>query len=47
MAEVAAGAAENTEVEVMVTTAVVDVVDEEDVLEGAMVITHMNYPVGT
>ena len=45
--EVNAGAAEDTEVEVMVVTIVVGVVAYEDVVEVAMVITHMGSPEGT
>ena len=40
----AAGAAEYTEVDFMVVAVVMDVVAEEDVVEGAMVKTHINFP---
>ena len=40
-------AAEGTEVEVMAVSVFMAVVDEEDVLEGDMVKTHMNLPEGT
>ena len=42
-----AGATEDTEVEVMVVSMVMDVVAEEDVVEGYTVKTHMNLPAGT
>ena len=45
-AEVVADASEETEVEVMVVAVVMAVVAEEDVVEGAMVKTHMNFPAG-
>ena len=45
--EVPAGAEEDTEVEVMVMSVVMSVVAEEDLVEGAMVITHVNSPSGT
>ena len=41
------GAAEYTEVEDMVVSVVMGVVTGEDVVEGAMVITHMNSSAGT
>ena len=41
-----AGVADEKEVEVMVVAVVMAVVAEEDVVEGDMVITHMNYPEG-
>ena len=44
VAEVAVGATEDTDVEVMVTDVVMAVVAEEDVGEGDMVKTHMNLP---
>ena len=47
MAEVDAGAAEDTEVEDMVVTVAIDMVAEDDMGEVFMVITHMNSPVGT
>ena len=46
MVEVDAGAAEDTEVEDMAVSMVVSVEEYEDVVEGAMVITHMNSPSG-
>ena len=46
MAEFDAGAEEDVEVEDMVGPMAVDVVAKEDVMEGAMVITHTNYPAG-
>ena len=46
VAEADAGATEDTEVEDMVVAAVVEVVAEEEVVEGAMVITHMDLPAG-
>ena len=42
-----AGAAEDTEVDDMCLAVVVDVVTKEDAVEGAMVITRMNFPVCT
>ena len=41
-----AGAVEDTEVEVIVLAMFMAVVAEEDVVEGATVITHMNLPAG-
>ena len=40
-------ASDDVEVEDMVGPMGMDVVSKEDVVEGAMVITHMNYPAGT
>ena len=40
------GAAEDTEVEVMDVSVVVAVVDEDEVVEGAMFIIHMNFTAG-
>ena len=45
--EVASGAAEDTEVKVMVKYMVMNVVAQEDVLEGDMVETHINMRAGT
>ena len=42
----AAGAANYTKVEVMAVAVVMTMVAEEDLVEGAMVITHMNSPTG-
>ena len=47
VAESDAGATDDTEVEDMVLSVVVDVVGGEDVVEGDMVITHINFPAGT
>ena len=47
MAEVGAGATEDTEVEVMVVVVVMDIVAKEDVVEVDMVKTHMNFPTVT
>ena len=44
--EVEADVAEDTEVEYMVVAMVLDILDEEGVMEGSMVITHMHYPEG-
>ena len=41
------GAAEDTGVEVIFVFMVMCVVAYEDVVEGAMVITHLNFPAGT
>ena len=41
------GAEEETEVAVMVVAVVMAVVADEDVVEGAMGKTHMNFPSGT
>ena len=43
VAEVASGTAEDIEVEFMVVSMVMDVVANEDVVEGSMFITHMNF----
>ena len=47
VAEVGLGAAEYMEAEDMVLVVSVEVVSEEDVLEGDIFITHMNLPAGT
>ena len=47
MSEVAAGAAKDTEVEVVVVAVVMVVVSKEDVVEGAMIKTHKNLTAGT
>ena len=44
--ELDAGVADEKEVEVMVVAVVMAVVAEEDVVEGAMVKTHMDFPAG-
>ena len=44
MEEVAAGVVEDTGVEFMVMAVVMAAVAEEDVAEGAMVITHVDFP---
>ena len=41
------GASEDMDVEVMDVAVVMAVVDEEDVVEGDIVTTHMNSPAGT
>ena len=46
MAGVDAVASEDEEVEGMVVAIVMDAVAKEEVVEGAMVITHMNSPAG-
>ena len=47
VAEVDTGTEEDTEVEDMVLDVVVYMVDEKDVVEVAMVITHIHLPAGT
>ena len=47
MEEVAAGAAEDTDVEVMAVSVVMAIVAEKDMMEGAVVKTHTNFPAGT
>ena len=41
------GTEEDTEVDVMVIAVVMTVVDKEDLVEGGIVLTHMNSPAGT
>ena len=47
MLEVDEGAEEDMEINNMVAAVVMDVMAEEDVGEGDMVITHMDFPSGT
>ena len=42
----AVGVVEDTEVEVMVVVVDMELVAKEDVMEGAMIITHTNLPAG-